>query len=350
MNGTTEIRRVGDRDARAAVLAGLGGYLPPRVVTNAELCETLDTSDEWIRSRIGVSCRHVADGEATVDLAVRAGRCALSAAAAHTVDAVLLVTTSADRLCPAGAPEVASRLGLGPIAAFDIASGCSGFVYGLAAATSLLSCRLVDSVLLIASDVFTTMVDPSDRLSAVIFGDGAGAVVLSAGHPDQAGALAAFDLGSDGTNADLLHVPGGGSRDRKQAGGYSGRSAPYLQMDGRRVFTLAVDGMCRSVGHVLAQVGWTVPDVDAVVAHQANQRILTAVGASLGLDGARVLSNIGQVGNTAAASIPLLMAQAAAAGTLRAGQRVVLTSFGAGLAWGSAALVWPDVRAVVEQF
>lgn len=331
-----------------AVLTGLGAYVPPRVVSNLELCARLDTSEEWIRSRIGVSCRRIAEGEATVGLAVRAGQRALAAADRGDVDAVIVATTSADRLCPAGAPEVASRLGFGSVAAFDIAAGCSGFVYGLAVASSLVTSGAFDSVLLIASEVFTALVDPSDRLTSVIFGDGAGAVVLKAGSAGQPGALGPFDLGSDGTNADLVHIPGGGTRAKKHAQDLTSDSAPFLRMDGPRVFELAVASMCRSVRRVLAQASCSVGDLDAVIAHQANQRILDAVAVGLGLDTRLMLSNLARVGNTAAASVPLLMAEAAASGALCAGQRVVLASFGAGLTWGSTVLVWPEVRSVVE--
>ncbi|MFB6517306.1 beta-ketoacyl-ACP synthase III [Streptomyces sp. NPDC056401] len=330
------------------MLAGLGAYVPPRIVSNRELCDRLDTSDEWIRSRIGVSSRRIAEGEATVDLAVRAGQRALAAADRRDIGAVIMATTSADRLCPAGAPEVASRLGLGSVAAFDIAAGCSGFVYGLAVASSLVTSGAFDSVLLIASEAFTALVDPSDRLTAVIFGDGAGAVVLTAGHAGQPGALGPFDLGSDGANADLVHIPGGGTRAKKNARGPTTDSAPFLRMNGPQVFELAVTNMSRSVRRVLAQADYSVTDLDAVIAHQANQRILDAVADGLGLDTHQMLSNLGQLGNTAAASVPLLMAQAAASGTLCAGQRVVLASFGAGLTWASTVLTWPEVRSVVE--
>ncbi|MBW5482853.1 beta-ketoacyl-ACP synthase 3 [Streptomyces bambusae] len=334
---------------RAAVLAGLGAYVPPRILTNDELCGRRPIGDAWIRERIGAAGRRVADGEATVDLAVRAGRHALTAAGAVAADAVVLVTISPDRICPAGAPEVAARLGLGNVPAFDVASGCSGFLYGLGVASSMIAAGTFDRVLLIASDVFTAFLDPQDWLMRAIFGDGAGAVVLRAGPAGGAGTFGPFDLGSDGAQADLLEVPGGGARARKRLPTTpDAEPAPYFRMDGPAVRKQAVVGMCDSMTRAVERAGWTLADVDVVVAHQANQRILDGLAAELGLAPGKVLSHIEAYGNTAAASVPVLLAQAAAAGTLRPGLRVALTAYGAGLAWGSTTLVWPEVRAVAD--
>ncbi|MFI5828075.1 beta-ketoacyl-ACP synthase 3 [Streptomyces sp. NPDC051578] len=334
---------------RGAVLAGLGSYVPPRALTNAQLCGNRPVGDEWIRSRIGVGSRRVADGEATVDLAVRAGRGALEAAGAASTDAVVLTTISPDRLVPAGAPEVAARLGCGTVPAFDLASGCSGFLYGLGVASSMITSGYLDSVLLVASDVFSAFVDPDDWLMAAIFGDGAGAVVLRAGDADEPGALGPFELGSDGAQADLLEVPGGGARARKRTlAAPDARFSPYFRMDGPAVRKQAVVGMCDSVTQAVLRAGWSLDSLDSVVAHQANQRILDGLAAELGLEPGRMLSHIEAYGNTATASVPVLLAQAAAAGRLRPGMRVALTAYGAGLAWGSTTLVWPDVRAVTD--
>ncbi|MET9885674.1 beta-ketoacyl-ACP synthase 3 [Streptomyces sp. NPDC006430] len=334
---------------RGAVLSGLGAYLPPRVLTNAELCGQRSIGDEWIRTRIGVASRRIADGESTVDLAVRAGRHALTAAGASAVDAVVLATISPDRLLPAGAPEVAARLGLGTVAAFDLASGCSGFLYGLGVATSMISAGTFGSVLLVASDVFSAFLDPEDWLMSAIFGDGAGAVVLRAGGAGTPGAFGLFDLGSDGAQADLLEIPGGGARARKRLLAAPDEAiSSYFRMDGPAVRKQAVVGMCDSVTRALGGAGWSLGELDLLVAHQANQRILDGLTAELGLAPGQVLSHIESYGNTAAASVPVLLAQAAASGTLAAGRRVALTAYGAGLAWGSTTLVWPEVRAVVE--
>ncbi|MFI8262644.1 beta-ketoacyl-ACP synthase III [Streptomyces sp. NPDC085665] len=334
---------------RAAVLAGLGAYVPPRVVTNAGLCGGRSLGDEWIRARIGVANRRVADGEATVDLAVRAGRHALTAAGTSAVDAVVLTTISPDRLMPSGAPEVAARLGLGTVAAFDLSSGCSGFLYGLGVASSMITAGAFDRVLLIASDVFSAFLDPQDWLMAAIFGDGAGAVLLCAAEAGTPGAFGPFDLGSDGAQADLLEIPGGGARARKrQLEDPGAEFSPYFRMDGPAVRKQAVVGMCDSVTRALDRAGWRVEDLDVLVPHQANQRILDGLTAELGLAPEQVLSHIEAYGNTGAASVPVLLAQAAAAGRLEPGLRVALTAYGAGLAWGSTTLVWPEVRAVAE--
>ncbi|MFG2232514.1 beta-ketoacyl-ACP synthase 3 [Streptomyces sp. NPDC048723] len=338
---------------RTSILAGLGAYVPPRVLTNAELCGRRPLGDEWIRERIGVAGRRIADGEATVDLAVRAGRHALTAAGASRADAVVLATISPDRLLPAGAPEVAARLGLGIVPAFDLASGCSGFLYGLGVASAMITGGTCDSVLVVASDVFSAFLDPQDWLMSAIFGDGAGAVLLragAAGAPDAPGVFGPFDLGSDGSQADLLEVPGGGARARKRmlAEPDGEEPSPYFRMDGPAVRKQAIVGMCDSLTRALDRAGWSLGELDVVVAHQANQRILDGITDELGLAPGQVLSHIGQYGNAAAASVPVLLAQAAAAGTLVPGQRVALTAYGAGLAWGSTTLVWPGVRAVTE--
>jgi 3-oxoacyl-[acyl-carrier-protein] synthase-3 len=331
--------------SRAAVVAGLGSWCPPRVVTNAELASVLDTSDEWIRSRTGIGRRHVVDpGMATADLATEAARRALKSASTDRVDAVVLATTTPDRPCPATAPEVASRLGLTGVAAFDVAAVCSGFLYGLATGAGLIGTGVAGRVLVIGAEAFSTLLDPADRTTRAVFGDGAGAVVLRVGEEDELGAVRAFDLGSDGDLADLIAVPAGGSRQRS-----TGRSAPasehYFAMDGKRVFKHAVVRMTASVEATLAKAGLGVGDLDHLVAHQANARILAAVAERAGIPADRMVSNIELVGNTAAASVPLALAHASAGGRLRAGQLVLLTAFGGGLAWGSCLLRWPAITA-----
>ncbi|MEC3977522.1 beta-ketoacyl-ACP synthase III [Amycolatopsis sp. H20-H5] len=329
---------------RSAVIAGIGSWLPNHVVTNEDLAAQLDTSDEWIRSRTGIGTRHVIDeGMATSDLAVEAGSRALKSAGCPDVDGVLVATTTPDRPCPATAPDVASRLGLGSVPAFDIAAVCSGFVYGLAVASGLIALGALERVLVIGADAYSTILDPRDRTTRAVFGDGAGAVVLRAGHADEDGALGPFDLGSDGALADLITIPAGGSRQRSSPDRPVEREDVYFQMQGKKVFKNAVARMSESAREVLGRSGWTVEDVDHVVAHQANQRILNAVAAELGVPGERVVSNIERVGNTSAASIPLALVDAARSGALRPGDRVLLTAFGGGLTWGSTTLRWPDV-------
>ena len=323
----------------AAVLAGIGSALPERIETNQDLADRLDTSDEWIRSRTGIGQRHiVGTGESTSDLATRAGQLALRSAGLADVDAVIVCTTTPDRICPSTAPGVAWRLGLGRVAAFDLNSVCSGFVYGLAAADGLVASGVASSVLMIGADTFSTIVDPMDRSTAIIFGDGAGAFVLRAGEPEEAGAIGPFDLGSDGEHSDFAAVAAGGSRAKSAA---TPRD-DFLVMNGKAMYRNAVLRMAESCRLVLQRAGWETGDVDRMVAHQANLRIIQAVAEQLELPMDRAVVNIGEVGNTAAASIPLAVADAAAAGTIKAGHRVLLTGFGGGLSWGSTVLVWPE--------
>jgi 3-oxoacyl-[acyl-carrier-protein] synthase-3 len=332
----------------AAVLCGLGGALPARVVTNAELAGRLDTSDAWITSRTGIRQRHVATaGTATSDLAVEAGARALKSSGSAEADAVVLATTTPDRPCPATAPEVAARLGLTGVAAFDVGGVCTGFLYALASGVGLVCAGLAERVLVVGADTFSTILNPADRSTAVVFGDGAGGVVLRAGHPDEPGALGAFDLGSDGGSAELIQVAAGGSRQRTSGR----RPAPedfFFSMDGRAVFRQAVERMAGSVRTVLDRTGWRTDEVDHVVSHQANQRILDALARELGIGPERCVSNIARVGNTAAASIPLALVDAVADGSLRPDQRVLLTAFGGGLTWGATALVWPELPALPD--
>ncbi|CRK58244.1 3-oxoacyl-[acyl-carrier-protein] synthase, KASIII [Alloactinosynnema sp. L-07] len=332
--------RAGNHGA-AAVLAGLGGWLPPRVVGNAEIAPRLGTSAEWIQTRTGISGRHWIDqGMSTVGLATEAGARALKSAGLTEVGAVVLATTTPDRPCPASAPEVAARLGLPCVAAFDIGAVCAGFVYALAAGAGLISAGVAGDVLVIGADAFSTILDPTDRGTAMIFGDGAGAVVLRAGEPDEPGALGPFDLGSDGDHADLVMIPAGGSRQRLA----DDPRDLFFTMQGKATFKHAVQRMSSSARAVLAEAGWRTEDVDWVIGHQANQRIIDALGAALDVPAERLVSNIDRVGNTAAASIPLAMSDAAP--RIRPGDRVLLTSFGGGLAWGSTALRWPAITAV----
>jgi 3-oxoacyl-[acyl-carrier-protein] synthase III len=327
---------------RAAVLTGLGVTVPPRVVTNHELAATMDTSDEWIRSRTGIAQRHVADRETTTaDLAVEAGERALKSAGTDHVDAVIVATTTPDRLCPSTAPEVAARLGLPNVAAFDVAAVCSGFVYSLATAKGLVASGVAETVLVVGAEAITRFLNPADRGTAVIFGDGAGAAVLRAGDPDELGAIGPVDLGSDGANADLLAVDAGGSRLPGSTPDIPA-AAHYLRMEGREIYRHAVARMTASSQKVLAEVGWSIDDVDRLVAHQANVRILDAVGDRLGVAPERRHVNIDRYGNTSAASIPLALADAG----LQPGDRVLLTAFGGGFTWGSTALRWPDVTPV----
>lgn len=338
----------------AAVLAGVGASLPVTAVPNEELVSWWPPSGpgaapidaEWIHTRTGIQRRHVvASGEATSDLAVTAGRRALESAGVPAADAVVVATNTPDQLSPAIAPDVAARLGLGPVGAFDVDAVCAGFVYALATAAGLIAAGVAGSVLVIGADAFTTVLDPGDFTTRAVFGDGAGAVLLRAGTAGEPGALSGFRLGSDGANRELIEIPGGGSRQRS-TGLPVKEEDTYLRMRGRAVFAHAVNRMSESVRDTAAGVGWAVGDVDRFVFHQANARILAAAARGLRVPLDRFVTNIADVGNTVAASVPLAIAAGVAAGELRRGDRVVLAAFGGGLTWGSVALVWPEIPAV----
>jgi len=321
----------------AAVIAGVGCWLPPQSVTNAELCTRLDTTAEWILTRTGIATRRIAGpGTATSDLAVEAGTRALKSAGSGAVQALVLATTTPDRPCPAMAPDVASRLGLTGIAAFDVSAVCSGFLYALATAAGFIAAGVADRVLVIAAETFSTLLDPLDRTTVPIFGDGAGAVVLRRGSAAEPGAIGRVVLGSDGERHDLIAVAAGASR--QQSG--------YFEMRGREVFRHAVTRMTAAARTAADAAGWDLADVDRVVAHQANARITAAAAKTLGIPEDRWAQNVREVGNTAAASVPILLAQAAADGFLAAGHRVLLTAFGGGLTWGAATVVWPELENV----
>lgn len=321
---------------RAAVLAGLGTCLPVREEDNAALSERLDTSDSWIRERTGIAARRIAGPEVSMrDLAVAAGENALKSAGLAEVDTVVLATSTPDRPLPAAAPQIASSLGLGSVPAFDVSAACSGFLYAMAVSAGLIGTGLAGNVLVVASEKYSRIVDPADRATTVLFGDGAGAAVLRSGRRDEPGAVLAVDWGSEGTGRDLIARPEG------QDG--------YLSMAGRRVYLKAIEHMTSSTLRVLDQCGWAIGEVGAFVPHQANLRIIRAVAQQLSLPEDRAVCALERTGNTAGASIPLALAHGQSNGTLRAGDRTVLTAFGAGLAWASAALVWPEINTVESE-
>ena len=326
---------------RATVLTGLGAYVPPQVLSNQDLEARLDTSDAWIQRRVGITSRRIiTPGTATSDLAVEAGRRALDTTSG-SVDTLILATTTPDYPCPATAPTVAARLGLQNAAAFDVAAVCTGFLYGLATATGLIAAGIAQRVLLIAAEAFTTLIDPDDRNTAVLFGDGAGAVILRAGTAEEPGAIGPIVLGSDGTLSHIIQVPAGGSRQRS-SGTEPKPDARFLHMLGRDTYRHAIQRMTEASRQAAAEAGWPIKDIDRLAAHQANARILQEVSRRLDIPTARQLSNIASVGNTGSASLPLLLTQSAATGQLLPGHRVLLTAFGGGLTWGATTVTWPE--------
>jgi len=323
-----------------AAITGWGMAVPRRVVTNAELAQRIDTSDEWIRTRTGIAQRHVADpDEFTSVLATRAGREALERAgvAPESVDTVIVATCTPDRTFPATACTVQANLGIPRAGAFDIAAACSGFVYGLSVATALVKSGMSRSVLLIAADIFTHFIDWNDRNTCVLFGDGAGAVLLQA--TDQPRGLLASNIGSWGEGETLMAVDAGGTRQPASAELLeAGRQ--YVYMNGREIFRHAVRGMAESSERAVADAGLTLDDVALVVPHQANVRIIEAVARRLGVPMERFFVNLDRYGNTSAASVPIALYEAAQQERVKAGDLVLLTAFGGGLTWGSALLRW----------
>lgn len=323
--------------ALPVAVAGLGAYLPAEVVTNDDWARRLDTSDEWIRSRTGIGQRFVAaGGQATSDLAAEAGKAALADAGLGVEDvaATVLATTTPDHPIPGTAPQAAARLGT-TAPAFDVNAACSGFVVALRVAAGMLATG-TDPVLVIGAETLSRVVDPRDRATAVLFGDGAGAVVLTA---DADAEFGPFDVGADGDLTDILVTPAGGTR-RPLGPDVLADRTQFLTMRGREVYRHAVARMTASSATVLAAAGLTVADLDLVVGHQANRRILDAVAQRLELDPDRLHVTVDRHGNTSAASVPLALADARDAGRLQRGDRVLLTAFGAGITWASCLLTW----------
>jgi 3-oxoacyl-[acyl-carrier-protein] synthase-3 len=322
-----------------AVLDGIGVAVPRQVVTNDALARRLDTSDEWIRTRTGIAQRHIADASvATSDLAFEAAEALLKTTPGNQIGALIVATTTADHLMPGVAPLVAARLGVGSVPAFDVQAVCSGFIYGLASGAGLIAAGIADRVMVIGAEIMSRIVDQDDRATAVLFGDGAGAVTLRSGHPDELGAIGPFDLGSDGEQARQLFIETGGTRTPVIDDDTQRRR--FLQMDGKQVYRHAVRRMTESSQALLDRAGLAVGDVDRFVAHQANLRILMAVADRLGIPQERRVSNVDRYGNTSAASIPLALADAG----LRPGERILLTAFGSGFTWGSTLMTWPDLE------
>ncbi|MDE2165449.1 MAG: ketoacyl-ACP synthase III [Alphaproteobacteria bacterium] len=323
---------------------GCGGYLPERIVTNDELAKTLDTTDAWIRQRTGIRQRHVAaDGELTSDLAVRAAERALAAAGLNgwDIDLLVLATATPDNTFPATATKVQARIGMTGGAAFDLQAVCSGFIYALAVADSFLRTGQAKRALVIGAETFSRILDWSDRGTCVLFGDGAGALVLEArptnGHagnsarPNMERGVLSTHLHSDGSNYGLLYVDGGPS--------LNGR-AGHLRMEGKEIFRLAVERLAAVVDEALAANGLNGTDIDWLVPHQANKRIIDAMGRRLGLPAAKVVVTIDRHANTSAASVPLALAEATADGRIKPGHLVLMEAMGGGLTWGAGLVRW----------
>ncbi|WP_370228313.1 beta-ketoacyl-ACP synthase III [Cognatishimia sp.] len=319
-----------------AVVRGVGHYLPERIVPNSEFEKTLDTSDEWIKSRSGIERRHfAADDETTSDLATKAAQAALDNAGltADDIDAIVLATSTADLTFPSAATMVQNNLGMTKGFAFDVQAVCAGFVFALTNANALVVSGQAKRVLVIGSETFSRIMDWNDRSTCVLFGDGAGALILEAqegtGTSEDRGVLAT-DLNSDGRYRDILYVDGGISQ----------RTTGFLRMQGKEVFRHAVEKLAKTTQTTLDAVGITTDDVDWVVPHQANIRIIKGIAKKMDMPMDRVVVTVQDHGNTSAASIPLAMSVAQAEGKMKPGDIVVTEAIGGGLAWGSAVIRW----------
>jgi len=316
------------------VIAGTGGFLPERVVTNNDLTEWVDTSDEWITERSGIRQRHMAaDGEYTSDLAIGAGKAALESAGltAEDLDFIIVATTTPDETLPSTACKVQAALGMHEGAAFDIQAACSGFIYGLSIADGFIRSGQAKNILLIGAETLTRIIDWEDRTTCVLFGDGAGAVVLQGRDDVGNRGVVASKLRSDGRQHDILYSDGGTSMP-----GTSGT----IQMEGKDVFRHAVSNLSSVIGEVLAKTDLTQDDIDLLVPHQANKRIIDGVGKKLRMDAEQVMITIADHGNTSAASVPLALDRAVREGKVNEGDILLLEAMGAGLTWGAAVLRW----------
>jgi 3-oxoacyl-[acyl-carrier-protein] synthase-3 len=324
-------------------ITGVGAYAPTGILTNEDFEKLVDTSDEWIVQRTGMKRRHIAaPHEATSDIALPAALAALNAAGRSPgeLDCIIVATATPDYLFPATAALVASRLGIAGKAAFDISIACSGFVYGLTTAASLIRSGVFKTVLLIGAETLSKLVDYTDRTTCVLFGDGAGAVVLEQAKED---CFLGTDLGTEGSDPTVLYLPGGGSRNPWSKNGKpSSRRDGFIHMQGQAVFKFAVTQMAHSTRAALKRAGLTIHDVDILIPHQANRRIVDATAKMLRLPAEKCICNIAEYGNTSSASIPLALADGLRDGRIKKNHVVVFTAFGGGLSWGAVVWRWKN--------
>ena len=314
-------------------ITGLGAFAPERVFTNDELSQHVDTSDEWIRERTGIRERRIAATEqALSDLALPAARDALAQAgvAGEELDLLVVATVTPDMLFPSTGAILADRLGAVNAAAYDLSAGCTGFVYALAQAYGMVAAGLSRKALVVGGDVLSRILDWTDRSTLVLFGDGAGAVVL---EPAVEPGFLGFELGADGAGGSNLWLPGSGSR-------LFDEPNRYVKMNGREVFKFATRVLVQSAEEILARCGVSIDDVDVYVPHQANVRIIDHATKKLGFPSEKVVVNVDRYGNTSSGSIPLALADGIADGRIEPGKLVLMTGMGAGLTWGSALIRW----------
>ncbi len=320
-----------------SVVQGCGAYLPERIVTNDELAKKMETSDEWIQQRTGIKQRHIAtDGEFTSHLALKAAERALAHAGLNgaDLDLIVLATATPDETFPATATVVQKALGMNKGAAFDLQAVCAGFVYGVSVADSMIKNGLAGTAMVIGAETFSRILDWNDRGTCVLFGDGAGAIILRGEQGEGTSAdrgILANALHSDGRQHDILYVDGGPS---------STRTTGFLRMEGKEVFKHAVVNMAAVVGEVLGKAGLEAKDIDWLVPHQANKRIIDSTGRKLGLAPEKVVVTVDKHANTSAASIPLALDTAVKDGRIKKGDLALLEGIGGGLAWGASLIRW----------
>lgn len=325
---------------KVAGIAGIGAYVPKKIITNSDLEKLVDTSDEWIRTRTGIAERRVVEeGENASDLAVRAAKNALIHAEvrAKDIDLIIVATASSEMIFPSTACIAAHKLGVKNKPAFDVSAACSGFIYGLTIAGQFISCGTYQNILLIGTEALSKLVDWTDRNTCVLFGDGAGAVVLKQARKGY-GLLASY-LSSDGSGIDLLKIPAGGSLIPGSEDTVRNR-LHTIKMNGNEVFKFAVYAMELAVKEVLKQANLKMEEVDFIIPHQANWRIIDTAVNRLELDSSKIITNIEKYGNTSTASIPLALEEIWKEGKLRKGMVIMLVGFGAGFTWGANLIRW----------
>ncbi len=324
---------IGRTNGQPISITGLGVHVPERVLTNSDLSKLVDTNDEWILERTGISERRIAaEDEALTDICLPAARRALEMAAADpkSIDLLVVATVTPDMAFPSSSALLADTLGMPDAAAYDLSAGCTGFVYAIAQAHAMLAAGLSKRALVVGGDVLSKILDWTDRSTIVLFGDGAGAVVM---ERVDAGGFLGFELGADGGGGANLWLPGSGSRKFDDPD-------KYVKMNGREVFKFATRVMVSSAEAILDECEKTVEDVDVYVPHQANVRIIDHAARKLGFPQEKTIVNVNKYGNTSSGSIPLALADAADEGRLEPGKLVLLTGMGAGLTWGSALIEW----------
>ena len=329
---------IGEANGRRVGITGLGVHVPDKVVTNEDLARIVDTTDEWIVERTGIRERRFAtQDEALTDIALPAARDALAQAGVDpgSVDLLICATVTPDMMFPTSSALLADALEMPDAAAYDLLAGCTGFVYAIAQAYGMVASGLSQRALVVGGDVLSKILDYDDRSTLILFGDGAGAVVI---EPVTQGGFLGFELGADGGGGESLWLPGSGSR-------YFEEPESYVKMNGREVFKFATRVLVSSARDLLDRLGMTVDEVDVYVPHQANIRIIDHAARKLGFPPEKVVVNVQKYGNTSSGSIPLALADAVADGRVRAGAKVLMTGMGAGLTWGSGLIEWTEEKA-----